>query len=130
MKTTVIQLGAIGAIAAILRLFTRQIFERLGIPTIVGSLLASISIVLVVGMSLIFAREGKKADGRYWRAAGWFFVLALWCELLIIGGILTTESLHLNSYYTGPWEMVRHQFPRLRVTPLDTRRDSGFGPHF
>ena|SRR5881628_2777010 len=111
MNRTVLFLGGIAAIAAVLRLFTRAIFEPLGAPTFLGSTLVSVSVVLLIGMSLTFLREGRRPDGRYLRAAGWFVLLALWCELLVIGGILTTEKFHLHTYYSGPFQAVERMFP-------------------
>jgi hypothetical protein len=111
MNRTVLFIGGIAAVAAVLRLFTRNIFEPIGVSTFVGSLLVSITVVLLIGMALIFFREGLQSEGRYVRAAGWFVLLAVWCELLVIGGILLTERLHLHSYYTGPFQSVERTFP-------------------
>lgn len=111
MNKTVLTLGAVAAVAAIGRLFTRSLFEPLGVPTFLGSVLVSVSVVLLFGLGLLFYREGRDPKGRYLKAAARFVTLAVWCELLIIGGILLTDHLHLRSYYTGPFEAVEHMFP-------------------
>src|SRR5262245_19216299 len=84
MNRTVLFIGGIAAVAAVLRLFTRNIFEPMGVSTFVGSLLVSVTVVLLIGMGLIFFRVGLQSEGRFVRAAGWFVLLALWCELLVI----------------------------------------------
>src|SRR5262245_12890547 len=109
MNRTVLFIGGIAAVAAVLRLFTINIFEPIGVSTFVGSLLASVTVVLLIGMGLIFFRAGLQSEGRYVRAAGWFVLLAVWCELLVIGGILLTERLHLHTYYTGPFQIIDKQ---------------------
>jgi hypothetical protein len=85
--------------------------ETLGIPTIIGSMLASVTIVLLAGMGYIFALEGRSPGGQYRRAAGWSLLLAAWCEILIIGGIMATEAFQADTYYLGPWQQVREVFP-------------------
>jgi hypothetical protein len=67
--------------------------------------------VLLVGLVLIFLREGRSIDGSYVRASAWFVVLAVWCEVLVIAGILLTERTGASTYYQGPWEMVEKMFP-------------------
>src|SRR5262249_18063188 len=74
-----------------------------------GSLLVSVTVVLI-GMGIIFFRVGLQSEGRFVRAAGWFVLLAVWCELLVIGGILLTERLHLHSFFTGPFQSVQRKF--------------------
>jgi hypothetical protein len=108
---TVLILAGIAAVAAVLRYFVRGWVEPLGVPTIVGSLLASVTIVLIVGLVLIFLREGRNPQGRYIKAAAWYSVLALWCESLVIAGILITERTGASTYYQGPWEAVHQAFP-------------------
>ena len=103
--------AVLASIAAVFRLFAKALLEPMGVPTIAGSLLVSITVVLLVGMGLIFAREGRNPNGRYMRAVAWSILLAAWCELLIIGGILATEALGTSTYYQGPWEQVREVFP-------------------
>lgn len=106
-------LVAVAAIAAVLRFYMKGWVEPLGVPTIVGSLFASVTVVLLVGLVLFFLREGREVEGHYFRAAAFFIGLALWCELLVIAGILVTERSGANTYYQGPWEAVRERF----VTP-------------
>ena len=112
MNRTVLILGGFAAAAAIGRLFTRSVFEPIGLPTFLGSVLVSVSVVLLIGLGVLFYREGRNPNGRYLNAAGRFAILAAWCELLVIGGILMSEHLHLHSYYTGPFETVERMFPK------------------
>lgn len=107
----VVTLAVIATIVAIVRYFLKGLLEPLGVPTAVGSFLASITIVLLVGLVLIFLKEGRRSDGRYVRAAAWFVALAVWCEALVIAGILLTERTGASTYYQGPWEMVEAMFP-------------------
>jgi hypothetical protein len=108
---TFLVLAIVALVAAVLRYFLKGWLEPVGIPTVVGSFLASVTVVLLVGLVLLFSREGSSAQGHYFRAAGWFFALALWCELLVIGGILITERTGASTYYQGPWEAVHRAFP-------------------
>ena len=109
LKTVLILAGAAG-IAAVLRYFMKGWLDPLGVPTFLGSLLASVTIILLIGLVLLFVKEGRESDGRYFRVAGWFVALAGWCELLVITGILVTERTGADTYYQGPWEMVRERF--------------------
>jgi len=109
LKTVLILAGAAG-IAAVLRYFMKGWLDPLGIPTFLGSLLASVTIILLIGLVVLFVKEGRESDGRYFRVAGWFLALAVWCELLVIAGILVTERTGADTYYQGPWEMVRERF--------------------
>jgi hypothetical protein len=70
-----------------------------------------VTVVLLAGLAVIFFREGRQPEGRYLRAAAGFVLLAIWCELLVIGGILTAERLHLHTYYAGPFAAVERMFP-------------------
>jgi len=107
----VLTLAGIAALVAVIRYFLKGLLAPLGVPTIVGSFLASITIVLLVGLVLIFLREGRSNDGSYVRAAAWFAALAVWCELLVIAGILVTEHTGASTYYQGPWKVVEKMFP-------------------
>ena len=109
LKTVLILAGAAG-IAAILRYFMKGWLGPLGVPTFLGSLLASITLILLIGLVLLFVKEGREPDGRYFIVAGWFVALAVWCELLVITGILVTERTGADTYYQGPWEAVRERF--------------------
>lgn len=110
-RKIVFTLAGIAAIVAVIRYFLKGLLEPLGVPTVVGSFLASITIVLLVGLVLIFLREGRSSGGRYLRAAAWFSALGVWCEVLVIAGILLTERTGASTYYRGPWEMVEEMFP-------------------
>ena len=103
--------AAIATIVAVIRYFIKGWLAPLGAPAIVGSFLASITIVLIVAMVLFFLREGRRADGRYLVSAAWFAGLVIWCQALIIAGILLTERTGKDTYYSGPWEMVHERFP-------------------
>ncbi len=84
---------------AILRFFTKGWVEPLGVSPRVGSLIASITVVLFIGLVVLFAREARLAEGRYLRAAGWFVLLTAWCQLLVIAGILLTARTGALTYY-------------------------------
>ncbi len=105
--TAAIILAAVG----ILRYFLKGLLNPLGVPLLVGSFLSSMTIVLLVVTILIFIREGRKADGKYWIAALWFAGLAVWYQILVVAGILLTERAGADTYFTGPWEAMRERFP-------------------
>lgn len=107
---TVLMLAGAAAVVAVLRYFMKGWLEPLGVPTLLGSLLASVTVVLLIGLVLLFIKEGRKSEGRYFRAAGWFVALAVWCELLVVTGILVTERTGTDTYYAGVWEAVRERF--------------------
>ncbi|MEK6300610.1 MAG: hypothetical protein AABO41_07810 [Acidobacteriota bacterium] len=110
-RSIVFTLAGIAAIVAVIRYFLKGLLAPLGVPTVVGSFLASITIVVLVGLVLIFLREGRSSNGSYVRAGVWFVALAVWCEVLVIAGILLTERTGASTYYQGPWEMVEKMFP-------------------
>ena len=111
MRQLFLKFAAVALVAAIVRFFLKGLLAPMGIPTVVGTFLASITIVLILGMGFIFSREGKYPAGRFMRAAGWVVLLSAWCQILIIGGILLTEWLHADTYYNGPWAIVQERFP-------------------
>jgi hypothetical protein len=88
---------------AVLRWFMKGWMDSLGMPELLGSFLSSINIVVLAGMVIIFAREGRAGDGRYWRAGGWWLALAAWEQMLIIPGILLAARTGASTYYS---EMV------------------------
>lgn len=96
---TVLILAVVALIVATLRYFMKGWVEPLAWPPIVGSLLASITVVLLVGLVIIFVREGRAAQGSYWHAAVWFAVLAAWSQALVIAGILITAKTGSATYY-------------------------------
>jgi len=108
---TVTIIGVAAIPVAIARYFMRGWVEPHGIPPAVGSLLASVTVVLLAGMVLIFGQEARSPDGRYLVAARWFTLLAAWCEAVIIVCILLSGRFGADTYYQGPWESVRHAFP-------------------
>jgi divalent metal cation (Fe/Co/Zn/Cd) transporter len=107
----VLALGILAVLAAVLRYFMRGWLEPLGVPTVIGSFVASVTLVLLAGLLVLYRREGRRLGGRYWRATAWYVALAAWCELLVIAGILVTEQTGASTYYTGPWHMVEEVFP-------------------
>lgn len=110
-RRIVFTLAGIAVVVAVIRYFLKSWLAPLGVPTVVGSFLASITIVVLAGLVLIFLREGRSSNGSYVRAAAWFAALAAWCEVLVISGILITERTGASTYYQGPWEMVEKMFP-------------------
>lgn len=107
---TVAVLAGVAALAAVLRYFMRGWVEPLGVPTVVGSLLASVTVVLLAAVVLIFGRAGRHGRG-YGRAALAYVGLAAWCEVLVIAGILISERTGARTYYQGPWPAVVEAFP-------------------
>jgi hypothetical protein len=103
--------GAAAIPVAVARYFMRGWVEPFGIPTVFGSLLASVSVVLLAGMLILFSQEARAPEGRYLLAAKWYTLLALWCEVLVIACILLSGRLDAPTYYEGPWDSVRHAFP-------------------
>lgn len=92
-------LSVVALIAAILRFFMQGWVESAGISLKTGSFFASIDLVLLAGFLIIFIREGVAVTRRYWRAAGWYVLLAAWCTVLVIAGILTTAATGSTTYY-------------------------------
>jgi hypothetical protein len=93
-------LAAIMFVAAVVRWFMKGWMQSLGVSEVVGSLLVSVNIVLVIGLVILFAREGRAPGGRYWNAAGWFIALAVWEQVLVIGGILLAARTGASTYYS------------------------------
>ncbi len=67
-------------------------------PERAGSLITSITVVLLVSLVIIFAQEGRAAEGRYLYAT-WFVPLTAWCEILVIAGIVITARTGAVTYY-------------------------------
>ncbi len=111
MKKTVQTFAVIALVVAVVRFFLKMILDPIGVPVFVGSLLASITIVLLIAAIVMFRQAGRDPAARYFPTAAWYFLLSAWCQILIIGGILLTERTHANTYYAGPWEMVKERFP-------------------
>jgi hypothetical protein len=101
---------AVATAVGVIRFFLLGWIGPLGVPTVVGSLIASLTVVLLVAIVALFGGEGRTVGGVYWRAAGAYVALALWCEILTIGGILLSARLGIVTYYSGPWEMVHRAF--------------------
>lgn len=102
MKTqgkTIVWLALIALVVAVLRFFMKGWAESLGLSPTVGSLLTSVTIVFLVGLVIVFLREGRAPEGRYLRAVGWFVLFTFWCQALVISGILITASTGIPTYY-------------------------------
>lgn len=95
----VLILAIIVLILAVLRFFMRGWVESAGIPARTGSFFASIDILLLIGLVIIFVREGLARERRYLRAAAWYVILAAWCTILVIAGILITAATGASTYY-------------------------------
>lgn len=96
---TFVTLALIMLVVGVLRFFMKGWADALGVPEIIGSLIVSLNIVLLVGLAIIFAREGRAPDGRYLAAAGWYLALAAWSTILIVTGILITARIGTPTYY-------------------------------
>lgn len=96
---TFLILACIMLVVGVLRYFMKGWVDALGVPEIVGSLIVSLNIVLLVGLAIFFAREGRAPEGRYARAAGWFVALSVWMSILIVAGILITARVGTPTYY-------------------------------
>jgi hypothetical protein len=92
-------LAVIALVVAVIRYFLKGLLRPLGVSDFAGSFLASITLFTLLGLIIIFTREGLTAGGTYWRAAAWFTAFALWCQGLIIGGILITAKTGTPTYY-------------------------------
>jgi hypothetical protein len=92
-------LAAVALVVAVLRYFMKGWLQPLGVSDFAGSFVASITIVTLVGLVIICAREGHAAGGAYLRAAAWFAALALWCQGLVISGILIAAKTGTPTYY-------------------------------
>ena len=110
---TFLVLALIIFVVALLRWFMKGWMDSIGMPELLGSFLASINIVLLVGMVIMFASEGRRADGQYWHAGGWWIALAAWASVLIVAGILLAARTGASTYYS---EMVgaHQELPPVR----------------
>lgn len=120
-------LAVVALVVAIVRFFVKGGVEPLGVSYRVGSLIASITVVLFIGLVILFAREARMAGGRYLRAAGWFVLLTAWCETLVVAGILITVRTRALSYYQDlqthpgrrPPDPIRHALSHgVAIIPL------------
>jgi hypothetical protein len=87
------------AVVAVLRFFMKGWLEPLGVSDKAGSFVASITVVVLVGLVVLFVREGRAAAGSYWRGVGCFAALALWSQVLIFAGILIQARTGTPTYY-------------------------------
>jgi hypothetical protein len=86
-------------VVAFLRYFMKGWVQPLGVSDKAGSFIASITLVVLVGLVILFVREGRAAEGSYWRAVGCFAVLAIWSQVLIVAGILIVARTGAATYY-------------------------------
>jgi len=96
---TFLILAAVALVAAVLRYYMKGWVQPMGVSDFAGSFIASITIVTFIGLVIIFASNGRAAGGCYWRAAAWFAAFALWCQGLIIAGILIAAQTGTPTYY-------------------------------
>lgn len=62
-RKIVLTLAGIAAVVAVVRYFLKGWLDPLGVPTVVGSFLAGITIVLLAGLVLLGMREEPAAVG-------------------------------------------------------------------
>lgn len=100
-------------VVAVLRWFMKGWMESLHVSDTTGSLLMSVTIVLLIGLVILFAREGRFGEGRYWNAGGWWIALAVWEQVLVISGILLAARTGASTYYS---EMIaaHRELPPVR----------------
>ncbi len=92
-------LALIALFEAVLRYYMKSWVEPLGVSDFAGSFFASVTFVLLVGLVLFFISEGRAARGRYLIAVVWFAALDVWCQALIVSGILITARTGTATYY-------------------------------
>ena len=92
-------LAVIALFEAVLRYFMKSWVQPLGVSDFAGSFFASITLVLLVGLALFFISEGRARQGRYLIAVVWFAALDVWCQTLIVSGILITARTGAATYY-------------------------------
>lgn len=92
-------LAAVALLVAVLRYYMKGLLQPMGVSDFAGSFLASVTLVTLVGLVVIFAIEGRAAGGAYWLAAAWFAAFAIWCQGLIIAGILIAARTGTPTYY-------------------------------
>lgn len=92
-------LAAVALVVAVLRYYMKSLLQPIGVSDVVGSFVASLTVLTLVGLVIIFVIEGRAAGGSYWRAAGWFGAFAFWCQGLVIAGILLAARTVRPTYY-------------------------------
>lgn len=95
-------------VMAVLRFFMKGWLQPLGVSDPVGSLASSILVVLLVGLIVIFIRQGRAPRGSYWRAVMWFAALAVWSQCLVIAGILVTARTGKATYFEERTMISQH----------------------
>lgn len=98
-------------VVAVLRWFMKGWMESLHVSDTTGSMLMSVTIVLLIGLVILFAREGRYPAGRYWSVAGWWIALAVWEQALVIAGILLAGRTGASTYYSEMIEAHRELPP-------------------
>ena len=96
---TFLILAAVALVVAVLRYYMKGWLQPMGVSDFAGSFIASITLVTLVGLVIIFASGGRAAGGSYWPAAAWFAAFAFWCQGLIIAGILIAAQTGTPTYY-------------------------------
>ena len=92
-------LATVALVVAVLRYYLKGLLQPMGVSDFAGSFLASVTLVTLVGLVIIFAREGRAPGGTFLAAAAWFAAFALWCQALIIAGILIAARTGTPTYY-------------------------------
>lgn len=92
-------LAALALFEAVLRYYMKRLVQPLGVSDFAGSFFASVTFVLLVGLALFFMSEGRARQGRYLIAVVWFAALDVWCQALIVSGILITARTGAATYY-------------------------------
>jgi predicted PurR-regulated permease PerM len=96
---TFLILAAVALVVAVLRYYMKGWLQPMGVSDFAGSFIASITLFTLVGLVIIFVSGGRAAGGSYLHAAAWFWLFAIWCQGLIIGGILIADQTGKATYY-------------------------------
>src|SRR5579863_8306318 len=91
--------ATVALMMAVIRYFLKGLLQPMGVSDFAGSFLASVTLVTLVGLVIIFVREGRDAGGSYLGAAAWFAAFAIWCQGLVIAGILIAAKTGTPTYY-------------------------------
>lgn len=103
--------AGVAAALAVVRYFGKGLLAPLGLPDFVGSLLASLWLLLGVSLFAFFGHQGRTPSGRWVSAALFFVALAAWCEALTIGGIVLSDLTGADTYFCPIFEEVAQEFP-------------------
>jgi magnesium-transporting ATPase (P-type) len=96
---TFLILAAVALVVAVLRYYMKGWVAPMGVSDFAGSFIASVTIVMLVGLVIIFTNGGRATGGSYLHSAAWFAAFAFWCQGLIIAGILIAAQTGTPTYY-------------------------------